>query len=208
MNNTINQSEHKLILRERILSEARKNFREYGIKAVKMDDIARQLCISKRTLYELFQNKEELLYESVNDFYELFDDRIRKAEEKGETVIDILVDVYQLQLEEFSKSKPIFYSDLKKYKDAWSIIEKHQKSRTVMLLNYFNQGVEEGCFRPGVNYEIVSHIVIASMDYVVKGSIYEIYPIHEIYRNMQQMFLRGICTEKGLKILDRKLSEL
>ena len=58
-------TEYRKTLREKIMNAAMKCFREKGIRAVRMDDIANELSISKRTLYEIYNNKEELLYEGV-----------------------------------------------------------------------------------------------------------------------------------------------
>lgn len=59
------QNSYRQELRERILATAMNEFYTKGIKAVKMDDIAKRLSISKRTLYEIYQNKEELLLEGM-----------------------------------------------------------------------------------------------------------------------------------------------
>ena len=63
-------TDYKKGLREVILNTAMKAFAEKGIRAVKMDDIAESLTISKRTMYELYATKEELLYEGVKTYRE------------------------------------------------------------------------------------------------------------------------------------------
>ena len=60
-------TEYREQLKDRILKTAMQEFLTNGIKQVKMDDIARKLGISKRTLYEIYGNKEELLFEGIKD---------------------------------------------------------------------------------------------------------------------------------------------
>ena len=208
MEKNITPTEYRLILRERILQVARALFRERGIKAVKMDDIARQLSISKRTLYELFRNKEELLYECVKAYHEASVTRFREATEKGKTVIDILVDIYKLQMEEFSRTKPIFSIEINKYPGVLSYLERHHEDQKNKAVGFLRMGAEQGYFRTDVNYEVVSRIANASMEYVMKSKMYNDFPLSEIFRNVQLMFIRGICTDKGLKILDEKIAAL
>lgn len=73
MNKTITPNEYRQELRLRLLRVAMREFRSKGIKAVKMDDIANILSVSKRTMYETFENKEHLLMESVKAEYDGFD---------------------------------------------------------------------------------------------------------------------------------------
>ena len=208
MEKNINQTEYRLQLRERILDSASAHFRKCGIKAVKMDDIARQLSISKRTLYELFHNKEELLYECVKLHHVRFDKRLKQTARQGETVIDILVTIYKLQTEDFSRTNPDLFVELKKYPAVLGFLEKYHEKRKKQSGDFLRKGMEEGLFRRDVNYEIVSRVAEASMEYVMTSQMYHDYPLHDIFRNVQLMQIRGICTDRGLRILDERLAEL
>ena len=78
MYKTNTPTEYREQLRGRILETAMKEFCARGIKQVKMDDIARKLGISKRTLYEIYANKETLLFEGVKQREEAYDHQIKK----------------------------------------------------------------------------------------------------------------------------------
>ena len=105
---------YKKGLRAVILKAAMKAFTEKGIRAVKMDDIAESLAISKRTMYEIYATKEELLYEGVKTFRE---DRRKKFMEMGKEkdLMEILLKVYHMRVEEANAVNPLFYDDLVKY---------------------------------------------------------------------------------------------
>lgn len=82
-------------LRERILKAAMSEFFEKGIKAIKMDDIARRLSISKRTVYEIYSNKEELLLEGMRSADQEFDEYIREfSEQDNHDVMDTLIEFW------------------------------------------------------------------------------------------------------------------
>ena len=99
---------YKKGLRAVILKAAMKAFTEKGIRAVKMDDIAESLAISKRTMYEIYATKEELLYEGVKTFRE---DRRKKFVEMGKEkdLMEILLKVYHMRVEEANAVNPLFY---------------------------------------------------------------------------------------------------
>ena len=86
-----NSSTNRLVLRERILNTAMSSFAQHGIKAVKMDDIAQQLGISKRTLYEIYNNKELLLYEGVKNYKRQKDEMIARIMQVSPNVMDVIL---------------------------------------------------------------------------------------------------------------------
>ena len=85
---------YKKALKGRILEAAMKAFAERGVKAVRMDDISQSLSISKRTLYEIYSDKEELLYQGVM----LFDQKQKKSMsafiQKADSVMDIIIEIH------------------------------------------------------------------------------------------------------------------
>ena len=99
-----NSSTNRLVLRERILNTAMSSFAQHGIKAVKMDDIAQQLGISKRTLYEIYNNKELLLYERVKNYKRQKDEMIARIMQVSPNVMDVILKLYQIKIEELKNS--------------------------------------------------------------------------------------------------------
>ena len=70
------------------------------------------------------------------------------------------------------------------------------------------KGVEEGVFRDDVNFEIVSRMGQATMEHVMQIQLYQQYPLQHIFRNVILLLIRGICTQKGVKVVDQMLEEL
>ena len=95
-------------LKVKIVATATSMFHKHGIKSVKMDDIANALSISKRTLYEIYDNKEDLLYEVVCAHELESRNRMKQLNESGANVMDILIGYLKDTLVELGKIEPIF----------------------------------------------------------------------------------------------------
>ena len=141
---------YRTALREPIMEIAMKLFTERGIKAVKMDDIAQQLGISKRTLYEVYEDKEKLLYQGIVTYDRKKRNYLEQYARQGHHVIDIIIEAYRMKVNETRNVNPLFYEDIMKYpkvelyikepSDIWELmaiqecIDKSYSSRE----NYIN----------------------------------------------------------------------
>lgn len=201
-------TEYRQELRQRILKTASIEFKAKGVKAVKMDDIANILSISKRTMYEIYKNKEQLLMEAVKEDHRNFETQMQAYVNSGKRhVIDIILEFYQLKMQSLSGVNPIYYTELHRYSDITKLIEqKHHQHRQNALL-FFKQGVEEGYFRPDANYEILSKVSDGTLNYIMENQLYKQYDPQDIFRNVIMLFLRGMCTLKGISEFDRQMTE-
>ena len=111
-----------------------------------MDDIAARLKISKRTLYEIYQNKEDLLYEVVvlNDKRGL--EKLEEFDKPGTNVINIIIHVFKLQTEEFSRINPVFLEDIGKYPKLMEYIQNKRKRKRKQVVAFIERGISEGVF--------------------------------------------------------------
>ena len=199
-------TEHREALREQILKVATREFTTIGVKSVKMDDIARKLKISKRTLYEIYDNKEQLLLESVARRIHEFDATLERFYSSGEKqVIDIILEFYRLQMEELRDMNPVYYEDLHKYPRVMSFLEQVNKEHKAHSKDFFKRGVLEGYFRNDFNYELISLLGNNVMQNVMESKLYNTYSLQDIFRNVVMLFIRGLCTAKGILELDRQL---
>ena len=193
---------YKRGLREVILKTAMKAFAEKGIRAVKMDDIAESLAISKRTMHEIYATKEELLYEGVKAFREKRKEKFMElAKEKD--LMEILLKVYHVRVEEANATNPLFYDDLVKYPRVLRYLNREKKNSREDMMLFFERGVQEGYFRDDINYELAMHLFEALGRYIQEERLYNKYSIKEIFRGMPLVLLRGLCTEKGIEKLQK-----
>lgn len=130
------ENEYKKELKARILSLASTMFFQNGIRKVKMNDIAACLKISKRTLYEVYQNKEDLLYEVVVMNDKRKKEEIEKFDKPGLNVINIVMHVLRLQTEEFNRVNPLFmknWDDILSY-ESILLIGKIRSTNNLSIL--------------------------------------------------------------------------
>ena len=189
-------TEYREQLKGRILQSAMHEFRTNGIKQVKMDDIARKLSISKRTLYEIYGNKEDLLMEGIKRDEEIFNRHMEMfiIEYHG-TLMDIFAEYFRYELEQFKYTSLNFFIDLQRYPRVLTYLDELHKARNRKGISFFNRGVEEGYFRQDVDYELV----------VMDNQLFHKYSMQHILYNVVFLFMRGLCTEQGLHILEEKL---
>lgn len=194
-------------LRERILQVAMGLFTTHGIRAVKMDDIAQQLAISKRTLYEIYQDKESLLLEGMKRLEAEKDEQmLRFVADSSHNTIDILVAYYQLQVESTKNLNPLFVSDLHRYRQVFKYLKRLNTERELKALEFFNRGIEEGFFRSDVNYKLASSIGSKAMQAIMTQQMYKGYKMLDVFKSYVFVFIRGFCTQKGVELLDRELT--
>ena len=201
-NRTFSYDDYRQKLRQRILDAAMVAFREKGIKAVRMDDIANQLSISKRTLYEIYSNKEMLLYECVRDHDEDMERRMAEQLTPDSTVMDILILFLRMHIEDSSMTNPLFYAELAKYPSVTRYIEERHEKQRSRSVGFMHRGVEEGFFRSDINYQIFNVMIEVFMRHIMDKELYKTIPLTEIFRNVILVMLRGFCTEKGLNVID------
>lgn len=79
------------------------------------------------------------------------------------------------------------------------------KARNRKGISFFNRGVEEGYFRQDVDYELVEQVCSASMRHVMDNELFHKYSMQHILYNVIFLFMRGLCTERGLHVLEEKL---
>lgn len=180
-------------------------FAKDGIKAVKMDDIARSLGISKRTLYEIYENKEVLLFEGIKVYTQQREQEMNEFSRLNKNVMDIILHVYIQKVEEFSQTNPKFYDDIVKYPNVLDYLRENREENQKRLSDFLVKGTAEGYFREDVDHELVALLFDAVGQLVVEKRLYLRFSVEEILNNIMFISLRGICTRKGIDVLDKFL---
>ena len=197
-------STYRQSLKEQIVTTAMSQFVKFGIKAVRMDDIASMLGISKRTLYEIYENKEELLLEGIK-----FDRECRFKElqefvgQKERNEIEVMVKFVKMQMEDLNVINPLFFVEIRRYKRVVNYLQEYNEEQRKNTMQFLRKGVEHGYFMEGINYDIVHEMGNAVINHVMETKLYERFPIQEIFRNYVSVLMRGYCTDKGIAELQK-----
>lgn len=188
-------------LKGKILVTAMSLFKREGIKRVKMDDIAQALSISKRTLYETYENKEQLLCEGVIYEHQLRQEQLRQFTEQAENEIEVVMEFIRQEIVLLGGINPLFFSELAKYERVVELLNEEHEQKRLHSMEFVKMGVEKGYFRSDINYDIVTKMSDAVVQHVMMTRMYEEYPLSEIFRNHVDILFRGICTDKGIAAL-------
>lgn len=201
-----NSSDCRVLLSHRIIDKATEMFLSKGIKAVKMDDVANELAISKRTLYEIFSNKELLLLHCVQRMREVREEHFKRFEESGpHSEIAMILEYYRFQLRRSAVVSPNFIKELQKYPAVVKWMEESHESAKNEAKSFFEKGIENGYFRKDVNYALIhEYSDIAIADAMEKG-LMDKYGVQEVFKNITMLYVRGFCTLKGIEELEKLL---
>lgn len=194
-------------LRDRIIVKATEAFTKNGIKCITMDDIAALLGISKRTLYEVFSDKETLLTECILKVHKERNDFLTELSARSNNVLEVILAVFQKSIEAFHSTCKRFFEDIKKYPKVYELMQNKRESDSESTIAFFKSGVEQGIFRSDVNFEIVNLLVREQFDLLLNTEICNEYPFIEVYESIMFTYIRGISTEKGAQVLESFIQE-
>ena len=200
-------STSRVELRERIILAAVELFTTNGIKSITMDEIAASLGISKRTLYEVFPDKETLLEECILKSQKDGDIFVKGVIETSSNVLEVLLRCYQWSIERFHATNKKFFEDIKKYPKAYQLMKNIRNRSSEDTVNFFKEGVKQGIFRDDVNFAIINLLVRDQLDLLMNSDICNEYSFLEVYESIMFTFLRGISTEKGARVLEDFICE-
>ncbi|WP_455628772.1 TetR/AcrR family transcriptional regulator [Parabacteroides chinchillae] len=191
------------MIKEQILLTAFDLFSQYGVKSVSMDNIAHNMSISKRTIYEFFEDKEALLIEGMELNSKHLSLYIEQLEKEPYTVMEVILLFYEELLKNARWYNKKYYDDLKKYPKALKQAEKNEAIFSDKCLALLERGKKEGVFLQDVNFKILALLAKKQAKMLCPSKIFANYSISEVYNTILLTFLRGISTEKGRIILDR-----
>jgi TetR/AcrR family transcriptional regulator, cholesterol catabolism regulator len=194
-------------IRYRIIDGASELFRTYGIKSVTMDSLANQLGMSKRTIYEVFSDKDELLVAVLTRIAQKQRELVKKVLDESENSIIAIFRMLEINRDFFQDISPAFQADLKKYHNNILM----ENSNGPDLPDYRNNqqvienGIKEGLFRKEINTDLANRCLYNLGKMIVDHDIYpyELFSRRDVIENIFINYLRGISTQKGLDLIDQ-----
>lgn len=194
--------ERDISLRNKIVDCAVRMFEKKGIKDVAMDDISKRLSISKRTLYEIFEDKETLLLECMKKDQDKRKKEIEKVALRSSDVLEVILYAYLISLKMLHRTNLKFFQDVQTYPRVNALINERREENLSETVNFFKKGVEQGLFRPDINFEIFISILHDQISALLSTNDWRRFSFFDVYDFVLFTFLRGVSTEKGVKIID------
>ncbi len=192
--------------RQRIIEEGAIMFRTYGIKAVTMDMLANQMGISKRTIYEVFSDKDELLMGVLRWMTVRQEEVMTKIMAESENVIEAIFKMMNIMTDHFRNMSPAFRLDMRRFHNDLA-----KKLRETDELPYYSnnadvlkRGIKEGIFRKDIDIEITNKCLL---EVIRMSNDKEVFPPEDFFNkdiisDFYINYLRGISTQKGLDLVN------
>lgn len=194
-------------LKDRILNEAEALFCQYGVKSITMDDIARHLGISKKTIYMHFEDKNQLVKMQMKNMMDQNQCIMNVNSQIAENCIhEVFLAVTHLRVL-LSKMNPALFYDLQKYHpSAW---QEFKDFRDKYLLNCIQEnlkkGITDGYYRKEINTTILSRMRVQQIDSIFNPKAFpsDRFNLEEVVQVITEHFLYGISTSEGQKLINK-----
>jgi AcrR family transcriptional regulator len=191
----------------KIMLGAQELFFRYGIKAITMDDIAKHLSMSKKTIYQYFKEKDEIVMNLMNEKIKEDEREFGKLHAEAANIVDEMFGIMKCLSDSIGKVNPVLFYELQKfYPEAWKRFRQFKESFIRQHVeDTLKRGQEQGHVRLDINIPILARL---RMEQIESGFNQEIFPtdkfnVLDVQMAMVDHFLYGICTLKGHKLINK-----
>jgi AcrR family transcriptional regulator len=195
-----------------ILLKVRELYLKYGIKSITMDDIARELGISKKTLYQFVTDKDDLVGKFIDCEIEIKQEEICRCFKIGFNAIEELFEIAIFMNKMIKEQNPATEHDLQKYYPHHylkTIRTRRERMYNYILLN-LKKGKKEGLYREDMNEEVIAKLYLSRSEHVHFNELFTIEEFTSIksFTELLIYHVRGIATDKGIIVLEKKIKKL
>ena len=194
-------------MRDKILLGATDLFLSYGFKSVTMDDIASALGVSKKTIYQHFDNKTKLVEATTLNLFESISCGIDHICSLEKNPIEEIYSIKQFVMEHLKDEKSSPQYQLQKYypKIFNTLKSKQFEVMQTCVTDNLNRGIKQGLYRESISVEFIARIYFNSILAIKDKDLFPLkkFSMNMLMSNYLEYHLRGICTPKGLDILNQ-----
>lgn len=192
---------------EKILIGSEELIFKYGIKNITMDDIARHLSMSKKTIYKYFKEKDEIIHSLMKHHIEEDRCRIKNIYERKLNVVEEVFETMKEMREMFSKINPIVFHELSRsYPNIWKEFQQFKYDFIEkMVEDSLMRGQKEGLIRTDINTKLLSRLRVEIIELSLNHEAFthEKLSLAEVQIAITEHFLYGVCTLKGHKLINK-----
>jgi AcrR family transcriptional regulator len=198
----------QLDVKQYIIAESDKLFCQYGFKSVTMDDIAKQLGMSKKTIYTHFADKNEIVNIVIDQRLNSNKDFIQETIRRSDNAVHEIFLALTNMKEQLSDINPSLFYDLQKYHpQAWLYFKDFREKYLFKTIHdNLKRGIAESYFRKDIKADILTQMRLEQMDLIFSNSSSYTngkYGIAYVMAELTEHFLYGICTLKGHKLINK-----
>ena len=177
---------------------------KYGIRSVSMDDIAHHKGISKKTLYQYFEDKNDLVSQVTTMLLEERMKEYLEAKETASNAIDELFAIAKIMRKHFQELNPALMYDLQKYHpDGWALFLKHENEVVYhSVVDNLQRGVAECYFREDIEVNVLAKMRVEQIHLPFDEGLFpkEDFNFTEVQIQLFDHFVQGLLTESGLEL--------
>jgi len=193
--------------KEKLLKGAEELFLKYGLRSVSMDDIARHLGISKKTIYQHFADKDEVVESVAKNHMDMQRKEFDTIAKESKNAIEEMVKISFCLKENMKNINPSLLFDMQKYHQrAWNewLTFKHDFIRA-NIIRSLNKGIDEGYFREDLQTDIIVTMRLEQVQMAFDNTIFprDKYSMPEIQTQLFDHFIHGLFTDKGKKLYQK-----
>jgi TetR/AcrR family transcriptional regulator, cholesterol catabolism regulator len=196
-----------LELRERILKKADEICRKVGFRAMTLDEISSQLSISKKTIYQYFQDKDDMVDAIIASEIEQSMSECNVACDNCENAIHEFMMAIEMMTTHMNDTNPILVHDLQKFhhKTFTKLLNMKEKFYANIISDNLQRGIAEGYYMSDINVEVLTKIRLETMMMPFNQDIFPSSKFDFITTSkvISFHFLNGIVTDKGRKLIEK-----
>jgi len=193
-------------VKDRILQKANDLFMRYGIRSVTMDEIAGQLGISKKTIYQFYSDKDELVHAVFHEIMQKNHDNCIKYREDSDNAIHEQFLASDMVQEMFANMNPSILFDMQRFHPkVFAEFEKYKKEFIYSILkDNIKRGIAEGLFREDIDVDIIARLQLLTVSLLHDDEFVQYKNgLAAIERQTKEFFLYGLATAKGQKLIQK-----
>ena len=187
--------------KEKIIETAKDQFMRFGVRSVTMDDIARMAGVSKKTIYQEFSDKNQLVYETFESAIAQDKKMMELIPKYQDGVIEHLLGLSTFIRKRFSDFNPMVLNEIQRYfPQCWQLFEEFTNKHIVNeIIELLEKGKTEGVIRKELNSEIIALMRIEQMMLTFDPLKFPTSKYNQLELQLQifEHFLYGIFTDKG-----------
>ena len=193
--------------RARILQAAQELIYSYGIRSITMDDIARHLAISKKTIYQFFDDKHQIVHELCKKDCRMNEERMILIAANSSDALDEILQSMDFLGEMLSRMNPNLIYDLQKYHPAgWKEFNNFREQSLLGTVEAnLKKGIKQGLYRSDINIKILAKLRVEEVQMGLNPVFFapSKFNLHEVQLALLEHFLYGILTIQGNRLLTR-----
>ena len=190
-------------IRERAIETTSEIVLRCGNLSVRMDDVAQELSVSKRTLYEIFGSKEELLLECMNRHIARMSKMLEEEIGREEDVLTVFLKHLEVLINESRERDHNKFEDMDKYPKLKKLFHEHLADMARRMRGFMELGVKQGVFRDDLNMDVLMKAFSAMGTMANKEADRGEFRYDELIDGTLVVLLRGIASPKGMAKLEK-----